>query len=252
MGRCDGKVALVTGGASGIGAASARMLAAQGAQVMIADRDTANGKAVAAEIGSNAAFVALDVASQDSWDTAVAATITAFGGWNVLVNCAGILRHGSIESETMDDWRQTMEVNVKGTWRGCKLAVAHMKAGGGSIVNLSSIAGIEGGADLCAYSTSKGAVRLLTKSVALYCAERGWQVRCNSVHPGIIETPMLETYFAERDDPQAEREAWDRVMPLGIRGEPEDIGHMIVYLACDESRLVTGAEMVVDGGAMAR
>jgi len=252
MGRCDGKVALVTGGASGIGAACARMLAQQGARVIIADRDEAGGRKVAGEIGDAAGFVALDVASQASWDAAVAATLEAFGGWNVLINCAGILRYGSIESETMDDWRQIMEINVKGTWRGCKLAVTHMKAGGGSIVNLSSIAGIEAGADLCAYSTSKGAVRLLTKSVALYCAEHGWQVRCNSVHPGIIETPMLHSYFAEREDPQGEREAWDQVMPLGIRGEPEDIGHMVVYLASDESRLVTGAEMVVDGGAMAR
>lgn len=252
MGRCSNKIALVTGGASGIGAASARMLAEQGARVMVADRDESNGARVADEIGEGAAFVALDVADQGSWEHAVATTQEAFGGWNVLVNCAGILRHGSVESESLDDWNHVMEVNVKGTWRGCKLAVANMKETGGSIVNLSSIAGIEGGSDLCAYSTSKGAVRLLSKSIALYCAERGLQVRCNSVHPGIIETPMVHTYFAERDDPEAERQAWDQVMPLGIRGEPEDIGHMIVYLASDESRLVTGAEMVVDGGAMAR
>ena len=252
MGRCDDRIALVTGGASGIGAAAARLLAAEGARVMIADRDAEGGARVAAGIGGRAASVALDVADAASWETAVAATLKAFGGWNVLVNSAGILRHGSVESETLEDWHTTMDINVKGTWRGCRLAVAHMKAGGGSIVNLSSIAGIEAGGDLCAYSVSKGAVRLLTKSVALYCAERGWQVRCNSVHPGIIETPMLHTYFAEREDPQAEREAWDQVMPLGIRGEPEDIGHMIVYLASEESRLVTGTEMVVDGGAMAR
>ncbi len=252
MGRCEGAMALVTGGASGIGAAAARLLAAQSARVMIADRNAEGAARVAREIGEAAASVALDVADAASWEAAVAATLEAFGGWNVLVNSAGILRHGSVESETLDDWRQVMEINVKGTWRGCKLAVAHMKETGGSIVNISSIAGIEAGGDLCAYSVSKGAVRQLTKSVALYCAERGWQVRCNSVHPGIIETPMLDTYFAEQPDPQAERAAWDQVMPLGIRGEPEDIGHMIVYLASAESRLVTGAEMVVDGGAMAR
>lgn len=252
MGRCDDRIALVTGGASGIGAAAARLLAAEGARVMIADRNAEGAAGVAAEIGDRAASIALDVADAASWERAVAATLEAFGGWNVLVNCAGILRHGSIESETLDDWHQIMDVNVKGTWRGCKLAVAHMKAGGGSIVNLSSIAGIEAGTDLCAYSASKGAVRLLTKSVALYCAEHGWLVRCNSVHPGIIQTPMVHTYYAERDDPDAVREAWDSFMPLPIRGEPEDIGHMIVYLASNESRLVTGAEMVVDGGAMAR
>ncbi len=252
MGRCNDRIALVTGGASGIGAAAARLLAAQGARVMIADRDAEKGVKVAREIGAAAQSVRLDVADAASWEAAVAATLEAFGGWTVLVNSAGILRHGSIESESLEDWRQIMEINVKGTWRGCKLAVAHMKEAGGSIVNLSSIAGIEAGSDLCAYSVSKGAVRLLTKSIALYCADRGWQVRCNSVHPGIIETPMLHTYFAEQPDPEAERAAWDQVMPLGIRGEPEDIGHMIVYLASDESRLVTGAEMVVDGGAMAR
>lgn len=252
MGRCKDRIALVTGGASGIGAASARLLAAEGAKVMIADRDAEKGAQVAREIGASAKSVTLDVADAASWEAAVAATLKAFGGWNVLVNSAGILRHGSVESESLEDWRAIMEINVKGTWRGCRLAVAHMKETGGSIVNLSSIAGIEGGGDLCAYSVSKGAVRQLTKSIALYCAEHGWRIRCNSVHPGIIETPMLDTYFAEREDPQAERAAWDRVMPLGIRGEPEDIGHMIVYLASEESRLVTGAEMVVDGGAMAR
>lgn len=252
MGRCKDRIALVTGGASGIGAASAKLLAAEGAKVMIADRDAGKGAQVAREIGEAAASVALDVADAASWEAAVAATLDAFGGWNVLVNSAGILRHGSIESESLEDWRAIMEINVKGTWRGCRLAVAHMKETGGSIVNISSIAGIEGGGDLCAYSVSKGAVRQLTKSIALYCAEHGWQIRCNSVHPGIIETPMLDSYFAERENPQAERAAWDQVMPLGIRGEPEDIGHMIVYLASEESRLVTGAEMVVDGGAMAR
>lgn len=252
MGRCDGKVALVTGGASGIGAASARLLAAEGARVMIADSNAVGGRAVAESIGEAAAFVALDVTAQKAWDKAAAATLEAFGGWHVLVNCAGILRHGSIEDCTPADWRLMMDVNVTGTWRGCRLAVEHMKAGGGSIVNLSSIAGISAGAELCSYSTSKGAVRLLTKSVALYCAERGWQVRCNSVHPGVIETPMVHDYFTERDDPEAERARWDTIMPLGIRGEPDDIGHMIVYLASDESRLVTGAEMVIDGGATAR
>jgi len=252
MGRCDGKVALVTGGASGIGAASARMLAGEGAKVMLADTNEAAGRAVAEAIGAAAGFIALDVTQQTVWERAVAGTIDAFGGWDVLVNGAGILHHGSIEDCTPGDWRLMMDVNVTGTWRGCRLAVAHMKAAGGSIVNLSSIAGISAGADLCSYSTSKGAVRLLTKSIALHCAERGWQVRCNSVHPGVIETPMVHDYIAERSDPATERAHWDTIMPLGIRGEPEDIGHMIVYLASDESRLVTGAEMVVDGGATAR
>ena len=252
MARCEGKVALVSGGASGIGAASARMLAAQGARVMVADRNEEGAREVARTIGPAAAGCALEVTNQDSWDRAVRATLEAFGGWDVLVNCAGILRHASVEDGSYADWRETIDVNVTGTWRGCRLAVAHMKGAGGSIVNLSSIAGIDAGASLCAYSASKGAVRLLTKSIALHCAERGWKVRCNSVHPGVIETPMVRDYIADRPNREDERVRWDGIMPLDQRGEPEDIGHMVVYLASDESRLVTGAEMVVDGGATAR
>ena len=253
MGRCDGKIALVTGGGSGIGAATGRLLAAEGAKAMLADIDADAAATVAREIGDAAASVALDVTSRESWETAVGATVEAFGGWNVLANCAGILRRGAIENASMAQWREVLDVNLTGTWRGCRLAVAHMKdRGGGSIVNLSSVSGIVGDADLCAYDASKGGVRLLTKSIALWCAENGRAIRCNSVHPGVIETPMVRDYIAASDDPAAERVLWDSYMPVDFRGRAEDVGMMIVYLASDESRLVTGAEMVIDGGTTAR
>ncbi len=252
MARCDGKVALVTGGGSGIGAASARLLAAEGAKVMLADIEADAAAGIAREIGDAAAAVALDVTSGESWDAAAGATVEAFGGWNVLVNCAGVLRRGTVESASVAQWREVIDVNLTGVWRGCRLAVAHMKdRGGGSIVNLSSVSGIVGDADLCAYDASKGGVRLLTKSVALWCAENGRAIRCNSVHPGVIETPMVHAYIAESDDPAAERVLWDSFMPVDFRGRAEDVGLMIVYLASDESRLVTGAELAIDGGTTA-
>lgn len=252
MGRVDGKVALVTGGGSGIGAATARLLAGEGACVMLADINDAAAADIAAEIGEKAASARLDVTKNDDWERVAADTREVFGGWNVLVNCAGILRNGSIESTTLEDWHEVIDVNLTGTWRGCRLAVAHMRDhGGGSIINLSSVAGIVADDAMCAYDTSKGGVRLLTKSIALYCAENGLGVRCNSVHPGVIETPMVHTYIAESDDPAREREIWDGYMPVDFQGTAEDVGKMIVYLASDESRLVTGAEMVIDGGTTA-
>jgi len=253
MGRCEGKAALVTGGGSGIGAATARLLADEGAKVMLADINADAAAAVAEEIGGGASSVALDVTDQASWDGAVKATLEAFGGWHVLVNCAGILKRGTVESTSLDDWHQVMDVNLTGTWRGCRLAVGHMKDhGGGSIINLSSVAGIVGDDVMCAYDTSKGGVRLLTKSIALWCAEQGHPIRCNSVHPGVIETSMVHTYIAESEDPEEERRLWDSFMPVNHQGTAEDVGMMIVYLASDESRLVTGAEMVIDGGTTAR
>lgn len=249
--RCEGKLALVTGGGSGIGAATAHLLAAEGARVMLADRNGEAAEAVAAEIGEGARSTVLDVTSQDSWDAAAAEVKEAFGGWNVLVNCAGILRRGTIEDATMETWREVIDVNLTGTWRGCRAAVGEMAGHGGSIVNLSSVSGIVGDQDLCAYDASKGGVRLLTKAVALHCIENRTAIRCNSVHPGVIETPMVANHIAESDDPAAERELWNGYMPPGVTGRPEDVGHLIVFLASDESRLVNGAELVIDGGTTA-
>ena len=220
---------------------------------MLADVDEAGAASVASEIGDGASAARLDVTQNEDWRRVAEATVSAFGGWHALINCAGILRQGTIEDTTLEDWHQVIDVNLTGTWRGCRLAVEHMRDhGGGSIVNLSSVAGIVADDAMCAYDTSKGGVRLLTKSIALYCADNKLGIRCNSVHPGVIETPMVHNYIADSEDPETERQLWDSYMPVDYRGTAEDVGHMIVFLASDESRLVTGAEMVVDGGTTAR
>jgi 3(or 17)beta-hydroxysteroid dehydrogenase len=252
MNRVDGKIALVTGGASGIGRGCARRLAAEGATVMIADRDEAGGKAVATELGGKHAFVALDVTDEAGWSRAVADTVARFGRLDVLVNCAGIAVFEDIEQTSLADYRRVMAVNAEGTFLGCKAAVAAMKTtGGGSIINLSSVAGLIGVGDAPAYCASKGAVRLLTKSVALHAARKGYNIRCNSVHPSFIDTPMVDGVVDASKDPAKMRKNLERAAPLGRMGEVDDIAQLVVYLASDESRFMTGSELVVDGGLTA-
>ncbi len=248
MGQCDGRKALVTGGASGIGRAASRLLVEAGADVMLADIDDAGAGEAATEIGEGAFATVLDVRSEASWQAAVETTLESLGGWDVLVNSAGILRRGTIETTSMETWMEVLDVNLKGTWLGCRAAVRHMRGSGGSIVNLSSVSGIVGDKDLCAYDASKGGVRLLTKAIADYCTRHGLGVRCNSVHPGVIETPMVANYIAGAEDPAAERALWDSYTPPGVTGRPEDVGRLIVFLASDDSRLVDGSELVIDGG----
>lgn len=252
MGRCKGKRALVTGGGSGIGAATARLLASDGAMVMLADRDVDAARSVASEIGEGVHATELQVTEQASWDNAIKATLDALGGWDVLVNCAGILRRGTIESTSLDTWHDVINVNLTGTWRGCRSAVAHMREnGGGGIVNLSSVSGLVGDSELCAYDASKGGVRLLTKSIAHYCTENQLGIRCNSIHPGVIQTPMVHNYIAEAEDPENERKLWDAFTPEGVNAQAEDVAELIAFIASDPSHLINGAEMVIDGGAMA-
>ena len=252
MGLCEGKIAMVTGAGSGIGAATARLLAREGAQVMLADVNVEAAGNVAGEIGKGAANCALNVTDQTSWEAAMKATVKAFGGWNVLVNCAGILRRGTVETTSIETWHEVIDVNLTGTWRGCRLAVKHMREnGGGGIINLSSVSGLVGDSELYAYDASKGGVRLLTKSIAHFCTENSLGIRCNSIHPGVIETPMVANYIAEADDPVAERALWDSFTPDGISLVAEDVANLILFLATDESRHVNGAELVIDGGAMA-
>ncbi len=246
--RCLGKRALVTGAASGIGAATARLLAGEGARVMLADVDEAGAAHVAGAIGEAASSTSLDVCRADSWSAAAATTVSRLGGWNVLVNCAGILRRGTIETTTLAAWHQVLDVNLRGTWLGAREAVRHMQGAGGVIVNLSSVSGIVGDQDLCAYNASKGGVRLLTKAIASHATRHGLGIRCNSVHPGVIETPMVANFIAESDDPVAERALWDSYTPAGVTGHPDDVGQLIVFLVSNESRLVDGAELVIDGG----
>jgi 3(or 17)beta-hydroxysteroid dehydrogenase len=252
MGRIEGKVALVTGAGSGIGAATAQVLAAEGARVIAADIDVAQAEATLAALNGNARAVALDVTDEAGWTAAVDATLSAFGGFDILVNCAGILERGTIADTELDSWNRVIDVNVTGTWRGCHHAVRHMKQrGGGAIVNISSVAGMIGDSFLMAYCASKGAVRLLTKSIALYCIDQGNGIRCNSVHPGVIETPMVQNMFDQQPDPQAERKLWEGFVPGGRFGEPEDVAKMILYLVSDDARFVNGAEFVIDGGGTA-
>jgi 3(or 17)beta-hydroxysteroid dehydrogenase len=250
MGRVEGKVALVTGAASGLGAAAARMLAREGAKVAVTDRDADGAREVAAAIGEAALALELDVTDEAHWKAAVDATVAHFGGLDVLVNNAGIGVARDLESTTLDEWRLVHAVNLDGVFLGCREAMRVMKQRGGSIVNVSSVAGLIGVPGLVAYGSSKAAVRELSKSVALYGAKFG--VRCNSIHPTFVLTPMVEAMMAFMGGPEKGRERLERTIPQGKLGEPDDVAYLVLYLASDESKLMTGAELVIDGGATAQ
>jgi 3(or 17)beta-hydroxysteroid dehydrogenase len=252
MGRVDGKVALVTGGASGIGFAASQLLVDEGAEVVLADKDKSRSNAAVAALGERACFFALDVTREDEWIAVTDALVARFGRIDILINCAGVVLLKDIEATTLDEWRALMAVNLDGTFLGCKHAVRVMKdRGGGSIVNLSSVAGLIGSGNLAAYSASKGGVRLLTKSVALHCARRGYNIRCNSVHPSFVETPMLRSMIAAARDPQKMETSFTQAAPLGRLAQPIEVARTILFLASDESAFTTGSELVVDGGLTA-
>ncbi len=250
MGRLDGKVALISGGARGQGATEGRMMAQEGAKVVLGDLLDEQGRAVEAEIraaGGAATYVHLNVTSESDWQSAVQTAEDTYGGLHVLVNNAGILIRATIEETTEDDFDRIMAVNVKGVFLGTKHAIPAMRrAAGGSIVNISSTAGLVGSpGETAAYSATKGSVRLFTKSTAIQHAKDN--IRCNSVHPGPIATDMIKDML---EDP----EQWEqrmRRLPLKRPGRPEDIAHGVIYLASDESSFVTGAELVIDGGTTA-
>ena len=249
-GRLEGKVALITGAASGIGRASAEAFAGEGASLALTDLNF-EGLADFAARG----FLTLkqDVTDEAGWREVVDATLARYGRLDALVNSAGIAILGNIEKTTLADFRKTQAVNVEGVFLGCREAVRAMKAsGGGSIVNLSSVAGLIGDANSAAYCASKGAVRLLTKSIAVHCARAGYKIRCNSVHPSFTETAMVETFLAKTREPERVREALQRAAPLGRFGKAEEIAAAILYLASDESAFTTGAEIVIDGGLTAQ
>jgi NAD(P)-dependent dehydrogenase (short-subunit alcohol dehydrogenase family) len=256
MKRVQNKVALVTGGGLGLGRASAMLLAREGAKVMVTDLKEQEGRAVADEIveaGGEAMFMRQDVALEADWDAVMAATVRRFGRLDILVNNAGVALGGDVESTTLQQWRALMAVNLDGVFLGTQRAIAAMKnTGGGSIINLSSIEGLIGDANLAAYNASKGGVRIFTKSAALHCAKAGYKIRVNSVHPGYIWTPMVEHYLATQPDPEAAKAFVASLHPVGHLGEPNDIAYGVVYLASDESKFVTGAELVIDGGYTAQ
>lgn len=243
MGVLDGKQAVVTGGASGLGEAIARAYAAEGAQLIVADIDATNGEAVASAIGGR--FVALDVTSEASWATA----LSSLERIDVLVNNAGITTLGSIEEITLDQFRHELDIDVLGVFMGIQAALPKMKAHGGSIINMSSLSGVKASANLVAYNAAKAAVTHMTKSCALHFAEKGYGIRCNSIHPGAIHTPIIDKVLAQCDDPDALYQSFVDVHPVKRLGRPEEIAAMAVFLASDASAFATGAEFRVDGGA---
>jgi 3(or 17)beta-hydroxysteroid dehydrogenase len=253
-GRLDGKVALITGGASGLGECSAVLMAREGARVVIADIQEDKGKAVAGRIGAVAQFVRLDVTSEEQWKAAIAAAVATFGALHVLVNSAGVGLGKTVEEIELEEWRRVHAIDLDGVFLGCKHGVAEIKKHtaklGGSIINISSISGIIAGANMAAYNSAKAGVRLLSKSVALHCAKSGYNIRCNSVHPTFIDTPILDRYRARFGD-ELMQQKLGRQVPIGRLGRPEEVGWPIVFLASDESSFMTGSEVVIDGGISA-
>jgi NAD(P)-dependent dehydrogenase (short-subunit alcohol dehydrogenase family) len=255
-GRVAGKKAFITGGAQGLGAAAGRMLASQGAKVSLADINLAGAQAVADEInaahGAGTAFAfELDVTQEDEWIAVLDKATEAMGGLSVLVNNAGIGGDGPIESLDFGLWKKVMSVNVDSVFLGAKHALTHMRAHQpGSIINLSSIAGLIANGNSPAYNASKAAVWLLSKNIALYCAKMKLDIRSNSIHPTFIDTPILDGFSARFGKEEAHAKL-ARQVPLGRIGEPNDIANAVLYLASDESRFMTGSEIKVDGGISA-
>ena len=248
-GRLEGKAAFITGGASGLGRAMAIAFAAEGARVAIADIDQPRGRDAAKTIGDKAIFLAHDVTSEEQWIANLGEAARVLGHLDTLVNNAGIGTRGNVEQTTLAEWRRIHAVNLEGPFLGCKHAIPLIaEAGGGAIINISSVAGLIGARDSAAYCASKGGVRLLTKSVAMHCAHRKNGVRCNSIHPVYTDTPMVGQMLAESRSPEKMLEALKAMVPLGRLGTPEELAAMAVYLVSDEARFVTGAEFVFDGG----
>lgn len=253
MGRVSGKVALVTGATKGIGRACALRLAEEGARVTAAGRNKEAGDALVTEIraaGGEAMFLAFDVADEASWREAIGTVSAEFGRLDILVNNAGITKAAPIEELSLEDWRHIMAVNADSVFLGTKYGIEAMRAtGGGSIINLSSVLGMVGTANLSAYTASKAAVRYFTKCAALECGQAGDGTRVNSIHPAFIDTPMMEeTAIRMFGDVETGRREFGKLHPLGHIGEPKDIADAVLYLASDEAKFVTGAEIVVDGG----
>lgn len=251
MNRVMGKVAIITGGAGGMGRAIASLLAKEGAKVTVTDINEVNGKKVAEEIrreGGEVIFAKHDVSSEDDWSKVIEKTLAEFGKLDILVNNAGVMLIREIKDMSLEEWRQLLSINLDGVFLGTKYAIRAMKrSGGGSIINMSSAAGIIGTLDdTSAYCASKGAVRLFTKAAALECSKAGhnYNIRVNSVHPGITQTPMTEAMLKD----EAIKKRLEADHPIGRVADPIDQAYGVLYLASDESKFVTGAELVIDGG----
>lgn len=247
MQRVEGKVCIITGAASGIGREDALLLAREGAKVVLTDLNEEAGRQVAAEIGTNALFIRHDIANESDWQHVVKTTVEHFGRLDVLVNNAAILALGSIEDTTLELWQKVQKINGDGYFLGCKYAIQAMKeTGGGSIINMSSVAALGAMPMFCAYSASKGAVAAMTRSIALHCKQQGYRIRCNSVHPDGVNTPMTQALAGGQAIPQ---EALDQD-PMNRMAAPRDIANVVLFLATDESRFVNGAEIRVDNAQL--
>lgn len=248
VGRVEGKIALVTGGAMGLGKADCLRLAAEGAKVVVTDIDLARAQAVADQAGGIA--YEHDVRDEERWKAIIADIETRHGGLDILVNNAGNVIFESIEDCSIENFRLQMAIHVEGTFFGCKYGIGLMKrTGGGSIVNMASTASLKGYGAIIAYSAAKGAIRSMTKSVAMHCQENGYGIRCNVLMPGGIETPMVQAVSGR---PGQEAPVPNGVLPKEALGAPQDVANAVLYLASDESRFLTGVEIPIDNGLMAR
>lgn len=246
MKRLESKIAIVTGASKGLGEADARLFAHHGAKVILTDVDVENGERIAHEIGEAARFVKQDVRDEAGWEKLIRQTVDDFGGLDILVNNAGVVEAGNIETQTAEEYKFVMEVSADGTFYGCKYAVPAMKdSGGGSIVNMASIASVQGEAFVAAYCAAKGAVEALTRSVAVHCALNKYNIRCNSVHPSGIVTPMTQNIGAMMLKAGLST-LEDMMAGASKMGEPEDIANTVLFLASDESKFINGAQIRVD------
>jgi 3(or 17)beta-hydroxysteroid dehydrogenase len=255
MARLQGKVAVITGGGSGIGRAICERLSEEGASVIVADMNAEKGLELVEKLRGRASFFNLDVREKTQWQTLMAYVLKEYKKLDVLVNNAGILSTStqqSIEDVNLEEWRSVQSVNVEGVFLGCQAAVNMMKKSGGTIVNLSSVAGLIASPGIVAYGASKGAVRQLTKSIAVDCARKGYKIRCNSVHPGLIDTDMGRNSMNMGDgDPKENYKNRVALTPMRESGNPLDIANGVLFLASEEARHITGAELVIDGGLTA-
>ena len=250
MGQLDGKVGLITGAASGIGAACARVLSREGAKLVLTDLDDVAGQQIAHD--TDGVFVLHDVADEAGWPTVIATAERKFGGLHILVANAGIGIMGPVVDMTLADWRRQMAVNVDGVFLSVKHGIPAMRrSGGGSVIIMSSAAGLLGSAGLACYSATKGAVRLFAKSIALECAHERDNIRVNSVHPGIIDTPIWHKLPPGAHAPISTQIIAATMVPLGVAGTAEDVANSVLFLASDAARHITGSELVVDGGMTA-
>jgi len=253
--RMDGKVALISGGAEGLGAAIGELIVAEGGKVMLADLQLDKAQALADTLGENAVAAQLDVRQLDQWEMAVAATVSQFGKLNVLCNVAGISEPGNTADVDLDSWHRHIDINLTGTFYGCRAALREMEKNGekGAIVNIGSMLALRVGADMAAYCASKAGVQAFTRTVALDCAKRGVPIRANLIHPGAIRTPMFERYQnAGPATPEEAEAAFAANHPMQRIGEADEVARAALYLASDESSFTTGCDLTVDGGGSIR